>query len=550
MAIVNHLKNRDAQRNFLEFAVGRHFVTGDVTYSYANGASPNHQVHAFNAFGEGKWDSLEGVWYKGDALAASEYHFRQGGLATSMSEVDSWFPLDVPHSRTAAIAYRLPVGMGEADTEKSPPDGVKAIAKTKWLRDFNNLGVQTDFSYSANPARALAALFFDSARLPNLPSIYADYLAYWKNRIDWGCWTEWRDYLASTETVDYTTIPDFQGFGLRAEYFNNNSLTAPAYAKRVEPVIDLQFGLGSPNYGMNVDGFSARFEGKIKAKYSETYTFTITHDDGVKLWVNDTLIIDQWGTLGTHSGTIALTAGQFYNIKIEYYEANSTANLQLRWSSASQTDEVVPSKYLYPKAEAQPRYETHLFFSAVNLITAMDAILEQCNSIRQDVNGKLRFFCLEQIASEFTFDSSNIIDDTFVFSSRDILKIDPVTEYEAVFRDSESQYLEVPVNPVTFKIDWINQAQENIEVVNLGNMTRWQARKVLQTKAKLKMARGIRCEFESLAAKAYQPMQGGIVTVNHRKLGGAKNCLILEANDKTRSEKDVSRRKFTVQEWS
>jgi hypothetical protein len=276
----------------------------------------------------------------------------------------------------------------------------------------------------------------------------------------------------------------------------------------------------------------------------------LAHTHGAKLWINGTLIIDQWGTSGTHSGTFAATANNFYTIKIEYTHSTGNANLSLEWESTSQTREIVPSKYLYPKSENQPRYETHLFFTATNLTTAMDAILDQCNSVRQDVNGKLRFFCLEQISSEFTFDSSNIIDDTFKFSSRDILKIDPITEYEANFRDLESQYLEVPLTSVSYKVDWIKQGQENIKVVDLGNMTRWQARKILQTRAKLEMARGIRCEFESPAAKAYQPMNGGIVTVNHRKLGGAKSCLILEANDKQRSETETSKRKFTVQEWS
>ena len=66
--------------------------------------------------------------------------------------------------------------------------------------------------------------------------------------------------------------------------------------------------------------YSARWSGKVTPKTSETYTFYTTSDDGVRLWVNGTQIINNWTDHGPteNSGTIALTAGTPYDLKLEY----------------------------------------------------------------------------------------------------------------------------------------------------------------------------------------------------------------------------------------
>ncbi|HEY9845679.1 MAG TPA: PA14 domain-containing protein, partial [Candidatus Caenarcaniphilales bacterium] len=81
---------------------------------------------------------------------------------------------------------------------------------------------------------------------------------------------------------------------------------------------------------------------------SETYTFYVTTDDGVRLWVNGKLLVDNWVDQGPteRSGTIALTAGQEYGIRMEYYEKVGGAMAKLTWSSAKQAKEVVPQACL------------------------------------------------------------------------------------------------------------------------------------------------------------------------------------------------------------
>ena len=139
------------------------------------------------------------------------------------------------------------------------------------------------------------------------------------------------------------------GIGLDGNYFNNMDFTSPALT-RIDPVINFDWGTGSPDPSMGAETFSIRWEGQIKPNYSETFTFYTTTDDGVRLWVNDQLIINQWVDQPPteHSGTIALTANQKVDIKMEFYENGGGAMARLEWASPSQSRQTVPSANLFP----------------------------------------------------------------------------------------------------------------------------------------------------------------------------------------------------------
>jgi hypothetical protein len=42
------------------------------------------------------------------------------------------------------------------------------------------------------------------------------------------------------------------------------------------------------------DGFAVRWTGQVQPQFSETYQFCTTTNDGLRLWINDLPIIDQW----------------------------------------------------------------------------------------------------------------------------------------------------------------------------------------------------------------------------------------------------------------
>jgi uncharacterized repeat protein (TIGR03806 family) len=139
-----------------------------------------------------------------------------------------------------------------------------------------------------------------------------------------------------------------QGNGLLGTYFDNNDLTSPVL-QRVDDKIDFDWGSGSPAGAVDLNTYSVRWEGEIEAPFSENFTFLTNSDDGVRLWIDNTLIIDQWGTqsLSTHSGTASMTAGQRVPIKLEYLEENAYSLVNLSWSSPSISLETVPRRFLY-----------------------------------------------------------------------------------------------------------------------------------------------------------------------------------------------------------
>ena len=141
---------------------------------------------------------------------------------------------------------------------------------------------------------------------------------------------------------------DGQGTGLLGTYFNNSNLTSQVF-QRVDNEIDFNWGSGSPDGSIGMNTYSVRWEGLIEAPYTETYEFTTNSDDGVKLWVDNTLIINEWGgqELTPHSGTISLVKGQKVPIKLEYQELNAYSIVSLSWSSPNVYPQVVPKRFLY-----------------------------------------------------------------------------------------------------------------------------------------------------------------------------------------------------------
>ncbi len=119
---------------------------------------------------------------------------------------------------------------------------------------------------------------------------------------------------------------------------------------RLDPTVSFNWGTGAPVSGIAADTFSVRWTGQVRAKVTGTHTFFTLSDDGVRLYVNGVLVINNWTDHAPteNSGTIALTAGQKYDIRMELYENGGGAVSQLRWSGPGLAKEVVPQTHLHP----------------------------------------------------------------------------------------------------------------------------------------------------------------------------------------------------------
>jgi beta-glucosidase len=128
------------------------------------------------------------------------------------------------------------------------------------------------------------------------------------------------------------------GHGLSADYFNNQTLSTPVVTSRVEPALDYTWNGGAPVPGTSGGSWSGRWTGKVAPPTTGTYTFSLTSDDGSRLFVNGQKIIDQWQPQAstTRTGTIALTAGQAVSIQVDYYQAGGSSNLTLGWLQPGQ----------------------------------------------------------------------------------------------------------------------------------------------------------------------------------------------------------------------
>lgn len=144
------------------------------------------------------------------------------------------------------------------------------------------------------------------------------------------------------------TTPVGSGTGLQAQYFDNMNFTN-LKVTRTDATVNFDWGGGTPDSSIGVDTFTTRWTGKVEPQYSQTYTFYTQTDDGVRLWVNGQLIIDKWIDQGPTewSGQITLSAGQRYDIRMDFYENGGGAMARLSWSSASQTKQIIPQNRLY-----------------------------------------------------------------------------------------------------------------------------------------------------------------------------------------------------------
>ena len=116
-------------------------------------------------------------------------------------------------------------------------------------------------------------------------------------------------------------------------YFDNMTLSSEPVMARDDRHIGFDWGLGSPVAGMPTDHFSARWTATLQLPETGDYLFDLQVDDGARLWVDDTEIIDLWGQKGLSevSVPVYLEAGE-HLLRLEYYENTELASISLSWS--------------------------------------------------------------------------------------------------------------------------------------------------------------------------------------------------------------------------
>jgi len=124
---------------------------------------------------------------------------------------------------------------------------------------------------------------------------------------------------------------------------------------RIQPVAKKSSGPGGT--------IGIRWAGTIDPEFSEMHTFYAESDEGVRLWIDEKLVLDNQqnvrrGERGEVSGTMALESGVKTEIRIEYYGPRNIPEgrrrrVVLQWSSPSLPKTVVHGSRL-SAADGQP----------------------------------------------------------------------------------------------------------------------------------------------------------------------------------------------------
>ncbi len=155
------------------------------------------------------------------------------------------------------------------------------------------------------------------------------------------------------------------GSGLKGDYYLGNAFNEFIFS-RADANIDFTFSSILPNHSPNprippLADYTARWTGRIAAQYSETYTFYAAVDDGIRVWIDHQLVLDQWGPHSPiqYSSNFTFVAGRQYLFKCEYLATDGgTSLIHLYWESAHQPKVFVPQdSFFYPLATDEAELE-------------------------------------------------------------------------------------------------------------------------------------------------------------------------------------------------
>jgi hypothetical protein len=120
--------------------------------------------------------------------------------------------------------------------------------------------------------------------------------------------------------------------GYSAEYFANRNLDGAPVLTRTDDAIDFNWGGGTPGQGVPADNFSARWTKPLTLEQAGTYKFTVTSDDGVRLYLDGQKVLDKWIFQGatTYAVTRSLAAGT-HQLVVEYFDANGDAVAKFKY---------------------------------------------------------------------------------------------------------------------------------------------------------------------------------------------------------------------------
>lgn len=120
--------------------------------------------------------------------------------------------------------------------------------------------------------------------------------------------------------------------GLRGDYYVGTNFERKVLT-RIDPQIQFNWLDSSPAPGIPHSYYSIRWTGKLLAPATGEYYFYAKVDDGIRIWVNNQKVMDSWQLNDSKSftGNIVLKAGQYYDLRVDYFNDMLEGEIYLYW---------------------------------------------------------------------------------------------------------------------------------------------------------------------------------------------------------------------------
>src|SRR5207248_1277727 len=121
--------------------------------------------------------------------------------------------------------------------------------------------------------------------------------------------------------------------GIKAEYFANPTLTGPPALARTDSKVDFDF-ISPTAPPVTRQPFSVRWTGVLIPPKTSEYRLGLAARDGVRLYLDDSLLIDDWGRhpARTVTAPVRLQAGRSYRITVEHFQFRDDSSVRLVWA--------------------------------------------------------------------------------------------------------------------------------------------------------------------------------------------------------------------------
>jgi len=151
-----------------------------------------------------------------------------------------------------------------------------------------------------------------------------------------GCPRTDADYVTVPADFLSSTLHDTVQTGLVGSYFDNVTLSGTPVLSRVDRQIQFQWTLFSPDPArLPYDFYSVRWTGKLRGPGTGAYKIGVDGNDGYRLYLNDSLLIDNWHKISRRTlvTDYYFEKEKLYDIRIEFFEPSGNAWFRLVWNA-------------------------------------------------------------------------------------------------------------------------------------------------------------------------------------------------------------------------